>query len=226
MTVPNECQPVPVVNLLGTSPVTTPADEVHDIVVGLRVDGRSYLATLRLDTGEHGRRQALGLGSATSAGLLHALWNLPRGIPVPSRTLTAQDSETLRREGVGWVGESQGTFVRNYEPPGIIHAILVADTLLGRALGRVAAHPPTVRRTVLWVTSARKQSGRMSISLDRARNLGIGVLAVANGCATELVQPAEATQGRPCVFRWWQAELAYRNWLKSTVPTAKVGASA
>jgi hypothetical protein len=135
------------------------------------------------------------------------------------------DRETLDNEGFGWVEQRDGSFLRSYQPPGAICSIAVADKSLVRAVRCAAMHPPTVRRTAVWLTSTRGLGPTSSEPLHLARRLGVGVVVATDGCATQLVSPAGAIQGRPAVFRWWQAELAYRNWLRRTVPTGKVALS-
>jgi hypothetical protein len=49
--------------------------------------------------------------------------------------------------------------------------------------------------------------------------LGIGVIASSKSEASALIEPGPAVTGRPAVYRWWQAEVCYRNWLSSTEPT-------
>lgn len=196
----------------------------HEIPIPLCVDGCFYIAGLRLDPSEHLRRREIRLGAATSTGLLHALWELPLGVPFPTRALAPRDRETLKQEGRGWAQEQREEVVRVYRPAGVIGCIAVPDKSLAKAVQRAATHPPTVRRTAVWTTSTNDVSAGAMALLLRARRLGVGVLAVDDSRVCELVRPADATGGRPAVFRWWQAELAYRNWLRSTAPTVRAGA--
>lgn len=197
----------------------------REIPISLCVDGCFYIAGLRLDPAEHLRRRGLCLGAVSSTGLLHALWELPYGLPFPGRALAPMDRETLKQDGRGWVEERRGGVIRVYRPAGVIGSVAVPDKSLAKAVHRAATHPPTVRRTAVWMTSTNDQSARTAALLLRARNLGIGVLALGDSRRSELVQSADAIRGRPAVFRWWQAELAYRNWLRSTVPTGTVAPS-
>jgi hypothetical protein len=198
----------------------------HQIPVPLSVDGCFYIAGLRLDPAEHLRRREMRLGAVTSTGLLHALWELPLGVPFPRRSLAPMDWETLSDEGRGWAQERHEEIVRVYRPAGVIGCIAVPDRSLAKAVQRVATHPATVRRTAVWMTSTKDVSAKTTALLSRARILGVGVLAVDDNRVCELVRPAESIGGRPAVFRWWQAELAYRNWLKSTAPIGRAVALA
>lgn len=202
------------------------AESDCEIPVPLCVDGRFYFVGLRLDHHEHARRQELRLGAATSSGLLHSLWELPHGVPIPRRALAPMDRETLETEGRGWVVERREKVVRVYRPAGVVGSVAVSDKSLCGAVHKVGTHPPTVRRTAVWMTPTHQESPRVKAILSRARRLGVGVLAASGGQLHELVPPAKPIRGRPVVFRWWQAELAYRNWLRSTEPTDTAGPSA
>jgi len=190
-----------------------------EVPVALCVDGRSYIVGLRPDLGEHLRRREMDLGAVTSTGLLHALWELPYGIPLPPQALRPMDCVTLEHEGSGWVEERDDGLVRTYQPAGIVRSVAVSDRSLIRAVHKAATHRPTIRRTAIWLRPTGGNPPAAEASLLRAASLGVGVLAVGGGHVSELVRPADAISGRPAVFRWWQAELAYRNWLRSTEPT-------
>lgn len=191
------------------------------IHVPLRVDGSSYVVAMQLDRREHHRRQALNLGAVTSTGLLHALWELPHGIAVSRSKLSALDRETLETDGNGWVEATTSSITRSYQPAGRVHSLAIADRSLSRAVQRVAAHPPTTERLAVWQTPRLTSLRRIAPILERARSLGIGVLCHTESAIDELVAPAESTIGRPAVFRWWQSELAYRNWFTRIAPTAQ-----
>jgi hypothetical protein len=190
-----------------------------EIPVPLSVDGRRYIAGLHLNTAEHLRRRQVGLGAATSTGLLHALWELPYGISFSKGSFSDIDCCTLAQADERWVQRVGDDFVRMYQPVGAIKWISVSDRSLARAVNKAASHPPTVRRTAIWNTSTDGRSPKAAATLLKAKLLGVGVL-VFDGIRThELVEPSDAIHGRPAVFRWWQAELAYRNWLSRTTPT-------
>lgn len=194
-----------------------PPDEIP---VPLCVDGRRYIVGLRLNSFEHLRRQRANLGAATSTGLLHALWELPYGISFPRSSFNEIDRLTLTEAEDGWVQHRGEDIIRMYQPAGTIKWIAVTDKSLTRAIDRAASHPPTVRRTAIWDTSTDGRSPNANVTLIEAKILGVGVLAFDGSRTKELVEPDAAIRGRPSVFRWWQAELAYRNWISSTTPIA------
>lgn len=192
----------------------------------LHVDGRAYSVALDLDWAEHRRRQMLRISSLTSTGLLHALWEIPYGFEIARETLSTLDCETLDRAASGWVDRSAVGFVRRYQPAGIIRSIAITSESVSRAVQRAAAFPPTTKRVVVWMNPSGSSHCRITSTLERARRLGIGVLSANGDSLNELIAPGPVTRGLPNVFRWWQAELAYRNWLTRTAPTAGVGTSA
>lgn len=185
----------------------------------LRVDGRDFLVALQLDWSEHRRRRMLGINALTSTGLLHALWELPYGIGISRDGLSALDCETLDRADSGWVEGSVEGFVRWYQPAGMVRSISVTSRSLSRAIQRAATHPPTTERIAVWLKPSNGSGYRIMSTLERARQLGVGVVAATDDSVEELAAPKPAALGLPNVFRWWQAELAYRTWLTRTAPT-------
>ena len=189
--------------------------------VQLSVDGHKYLAGLELDPAEHARRSQNHLGAVTSTGLLHALWELPFGVAISWKSLSCMDRSTLDRAGDGWVDRTEDSVVRTYQPAGLVRSIFVSHPSLSKAVKGAASHPPTVRRVALWTDAADVWSPTHEASLAKARALGVGIWASSGEHVSQLLEPAQPLLGRPVVFRWWQAELAYRNWLSSTGPTGK-----
>ncbi len=167
-----------------------------------------------------------GPGALTSTGLLHALWELPLGIPWPSDMLQPRDLESLGEARVGWVKLEADRVERYYRPPGRVIVVAAADRSLSRAIRRVIAHPPTSQRIGLWTSGTTRPHPNAAGSLDLAREHGIGVIAANEGSEHVIVAPKAAVVGRPSIYRWWQAELAYRNWLMQTSPTAPAAPSA
>lgn len=191
-----------------------------EIPVPLCVDRRAYTVGLQLDNWEHQRRQELGLGALNSTGLLHALWELPYGIPFPITAFKMIDRETLSESNSGWVTRRHDSFLREYQPPGVIRSVVVSDQSLDRAVTKVAEHPAIFRRVATWQTAAPIRLTAVSdLALTRAKTLGVGVEVDDGIRKYELVPPARAMRGNPAVFRWWLAELAYRNLIASKEPT-------
>lgn len=57
-----------------------------DVVV-VTIDGVRVAAAFDIDSIEHARRHATGVGAVTATSLLHGLWLLPSGVPVPAEAL-------------------------------------------------------------------------------------------------------------------------------------------
>jgi hypothetical protein len=188
------------------------------VVSEMRVDSDHYFALLVLDLVEHQRRQLAGVGHA-STRLLHVLWGFPARIQFPTSACDSYEIETLRAESEGWIHVAGTSFTRVYQPIGRIDMVAVVDESLKKAVSRAAAHPATTRRLAIWSRQGNHTRQSSSEDLAEAARLGIGVIATGQSEPTALIGPAPAVIGRPAVYRWWQAEACYRNWLSSTGPT-------
>ncbi|MDQ1536287.1 MAG: hypothetical protein QOE58_680 [Actinomycetota bacterium] len=176
-------------------------------VVELRIDGNRFFVEFAIDREEHRRRRALGVGAASGTGLLHALWELPAGIPIPEQCLTQRDVSTLRDHGKGYV-EGTDVLTRSFSPAGTIRAVVVVANQLDEAIGRLRRLPPIFRRLAVALRSPARSASASVLG----GTTGIGTAVIGRGGAELLVAPAPAILGVPAVYRWWLAELAYRNW--------------
>lgn len=194
------------------------------LTVALSLDGNRFVASLALDQREHCRRQAAGNGPVSSTSLLHALWELPAGFAIAWDTLPDRVVERLRQSGSGWIDDTGSSVTRLYEPAGHLQLVGVGDIRLSRAIERAARLPPVYTRVAIWDRPPRSYK-RSAHHLAAAEALGIGVVASGDEM-TVLLQPGLPQRGVPSVYRWWLAELAYRNWLMHREPTAQAGALA
>lgn len=175
-------------------------------VVELHIDGLRFAVELELDRREHLRRQGLGLGAVTDTGLLHALWELPRGLPIPLSALDDRDIETLTESGAGHV-DTLGALTRTYAPAGHVTSVVVVANHMETAARRVSRLPRIFQRLAVALRSPSR-----SLDGTEADEGPIGrVVAAADG-ALVVMRPAAPAVGVPAVYRWWLAELAYRNW--------------
>jgi len=197
-----------------------------DVQSNMHVDGSKYAAIMRLDGDEHNRRGVGGLGALTGTGLLHALWELPVGIPWPVEQIAIRDLATLRMAEPGWITIEDGLVERKYRPPGRVATVMTSDDSLARSVKRVSMHPPTVERIAVWTRNAQRPYRNIASTANLAENGGIGIIVETDGERELLVSPRAAVIGRPSIYRWWQAELVYRNWLTNTSPTAPTATSA
>lgn len=172
-------------------------------------DGRRLFAAFHIDSREHQRRQDLGLGAIDSTGLLHGLWMLPSFVPVRAESLPPAKVKRLR-DAPGWAAETAAGFERAYCPPGQVSALAVMGTAPRRQLERAAEQAAVFERSAIITSSSL---GRVQALAPEGRRRGVGLYHVSEGGVSEVVPPARAILGRPGVFRWWIAELAYRSWL-------------
>lgn len=176
--------------------------------VTISIDGSAMVAWLDLDLQEHRRRQTCGAGAITSTGLLHGLWLLPTGAPVPAASLPAEKVNRLRA-AKGAVTESDAGFERLYSPPGIVRAVAFVGRRWDRIVERAIRFTPIVQRYAIAVDPLSTMSPCVEAG---AREWGVGAVEVADGQACQIVAASLPERGVPSVYRWWIAELAYRSW--------------
>lgn len=161
-----------------------------------------YTAWARIDSAEHVRRQQAGLGAVTSTALLSSLWELPSGGAVPAHSLT--DSVVTRLRSAGCLAsESAEGFTRMYAPIGTVDAVAFAGDRPDDVVKRAASFSPIVRRYA--IVRAHEVPAE---AISCAQLYGVGLI-VQEGAAVVLVEPSPPETGRPHVYRWWLAELAY-----------------
>jgi hypothetical protein len=198
------------------------SDAYQKVLSEMHVDGEHYFALLILDLVEHQRRQQAGIGHASNR-LLHVLWGIPMGIWFPATAFDSYELTTLEEEGMGWVNAEGDSITRLYQPIGRIDMVAIVNTSLKRSVSLAASHPATTRRLAVWSEYDGRPLKNSSHDLAEAARLGIGVVAVGPPAMVPLIEPTPATVGRPAIYRWWQAEICYRNWLSSTGPIETTG---
>lgn len=174
-------------------------------VVDVEIDGKGLSLAISVDLAEHERRQTAGAGAVTSTGMLHGLWLLPSGGTVPAVEVPPRKRGRFRSEP-GWVSEGPSGFQRLYSPAGVVTAAAVTRARSVNALRIASALPPIFERYV--VLNAPSQE----VTAD-ARDAGVGVIATGDGPRI-VAEPKTCVTGRPAVYRWWIAEIAYDRWLQ------------
>lgn len=177
-------------------------------VVDLTIDGVEMLAVFEPDEEEHTRRSDLNVGAVTSTALLHGLWLLPSGVPVPVDEIPDHKRHRLER-ATHLVDVTDAGFERLYCPPGAVRAVAFGGTRMARSLHRAAQFTPIVQRFAVW-DGLMRPSVRV---LATAEARGVGLVEFVDGATSLLLAPAVAEKGVPAVYRWWIAELAYSSWL-------------
>lgn len=180
-----------------------------ETVVSLTIGGVRTLAALDLDVAEHARRSDSGVGAITSTPLLHGLWLLPTGGSVRATALPDNKVQDLRSAPFA-AQERDGSFERTYSPPGILRAVAFSGRCVERVVSRAARFTPIFQRFAFL--------GGDSQLLPRveceAREWGVGIIALEMGeDIAQLVPADKAMVGLPSVYRWWVAELAYKQFL-------------
>lgn len=179
--------------------------------VAIRLEGKELAAAFDPDVGEHVRRSRVSAGAVTSRALLHGLWLLPAGVPVPTAAIPERKRQHLRTAG-HFAQEDGGCLERLYSPAGAVRAIAIAGADIERSVERAIRFTPIVQRVVVTDIATRPSSGTLALAED----WGVGVVrARADGCDV-LLHPAPAVVGVPAVYRWWLAELAYEGWLQQS----------
>ena len=174
----------------------------------MRFDGGRVISTIHLDRSELQRRSSEGIGAVTSSALIHGLWLLPVGIPVPVSALPDIKVQRLRTSH-GCVREKDGALVRTYSPPGIVQRLTFEGTQPTALIRRAIRSTPIFERHVV----VRSTGTAAPDSRTRAEALewGVGITVVScDGGATEIVPVRPAALGAPSAYRWWVAELAYQ----------------
>lgn len=177
-------------------------------IAELRVDGFRVQAAFTVDEVEAQRRSDAGLSAVTNTGLLHALWTLPEGEDLPLGVLDAIDADTLSTLGVGTVEIQAEVVRRTYRPVATVHAVACAGRSPHSLLRTLVAFPPIFDRFAVLSASQVLDTA----DLDSARAGGIGIVRY-DGSTAEIVEAPAKVLGRPAVYRWWIAELAYRDYL-------------
>lgn len=176
-------------------------------VVDLQVDRSRFAAAFELNVDEHRRRQAIGAGAVTRTGLLHALWQLPVGIPFPASSLSVADVSTLREMGEGFV-DGTSILTRTYEPAARVTAVVTVANGAGDALARASSLP-----AIFWrLAVSRRRPADMDRAIARGEAAGVGAIVMTADGPDVIVAPRAPKRGVPAVYRWWLGELAYRNW--------------
>lgn len=177
-------------------------------IVNLTVDGAEMLAAFEPCEAEHARRTRHQVGAVTATSLLHGLWLLPHGIPVPARVLPDHKVDRLR-DATHLVTLYDDSFVRHYVPAGVVRAVAFGGMTVEVALRRAARFTPIVQRFAVLPEMAQVRQA----TIDMARTYGVGILRAGGDGTEPTVESASAVKGIPAVFRWWIAELAYESWL-------------
>ncbi|MCK9925106.1 hypothetical protein MXD61_25100 [Frankia sp. AgPm24] len=177
--------------------------------------GAEALLCFDLDSDEHRRRQAAGLGAVVDVGVLELLLGLPLGQPVGRGDLGRWEQRAVAKAPPGCLRIGEGSVSRLARPPVSVRlAVLSArDWRVGlQRAGRLA--PFTARAMALHRTPRD-----LPAACAEADFYGVGMFLVRDGSpARMLVAPEPYRAARLSARIWWFAEQAYRAHL-ADVPT-------
>ena len=179
--------------------------------VAIRLEGKEMAAAFDPDAGEHVRRSSAGAGAVTSRALLHGLWLLPTGVPVPTAAIPERKRQHLRDAG-HFAQEDGDCLERMYSPAGTVRAIAIAGADIERSVEQAIRFTPIVQRVVVADVTTQPSSATLAL----AESWGVGVVRARDDGCDVLLHPAPAVIGVPAVYRWWLAELAYESWLQQS----------
>ncbi len=184
----------------------------------ISMDGDRFFAAFELNAREVARRVTAGVLSEPDLSVLYALKSVPESQPVATSSLGPEDLATLRDAPPGFAKVNARTVTRLYRPAGTVRAVAVLRQTATDALRQIAQMPPIFQRLAVGAT------GEPSADvICRAQALGVGVVTLQPSPAVR-VPASQAQAGVPAVYRWWIAEIAVRNWIRRTEPTARAGA--
>jgi hypothetical protein len=181
--------------------------------VPLNIDGCSVVGIFEVSIEEHSRRLVSGASAITSTSALHALWELPFEVPIPLGNLTPLVQVGLKKM-VGTAVESSGDqVIRTYQPPGRLLAVVAVKGNVRAGLSDLSMFPPIFYRGLLTENS-QPPSEQLALALTR----GVGVVGPVSPEMRCLLSCRDPERGSPSVYRWWVAELAYRQYLRIGSP--------
>ena len=182
-----------------------------DPVVRFSIDGQPMIGGLALYVDEHERRLSAGIGAVTCRALLYGLWLLPSWGWTPPEMLPDMKVQRLRA-APHVASETDGGFVRTYEPPGVLRSVAFYGKCIERSVDRAARFTPIVQRFAL--VDEEQQSVPLSVEW-MAREWGVGIIRIRQESIPQILVPASPAEiGIPSLYRWWVAELAYERYLR------------
>lgn len=167
-------------------------------------------AVVAVNTAEHDRRAAVGLGAVTNLALLDRLLCLPLGQWVRRVDLTDRERVELRRAPDGVVEVSDTGLRRVFAPAAAVPLVIVAAGSWRSGLRRTAAFAGYASR-VLVLHGRHRQLGS---KLWEADFFGVGVWRATATGVEQLVAPEPWRQMYVKPAGWAFRERAYEQWLR------------
>lgn len=179
-----------------------------------RAAGGTADALVEIDTVEHQRRVATGLGAVTDLGLLDRLLGLPPGVLVAWEDLSNDDARRLSSAPAGIVERSSAGVRRVLARPAVVALVVVRSRSWRRGLRTASIFEPFAQRVLLL----EEFHGNLRPLAWEADMLGVGVWLREGSATREVVAPAPWRQQYVKAAGWRFRERAYRSWLNATHP--------
>ena len=197
----------PTANTAAGTAVTTPQTAGTQARVDrVRLFGTRVWLAYRPDLREWQRRREHGLAAVRRLDVLDVLMDLPAGLPVPWRSLTADERQLLARLPPGVVDRTPDTVTRHWVPALTPLLAIVPVATWPRAAAqasRFAVHCP---RMVLF----GRAPADGEVDLFEASLYGIGVAVGSLHSHTVLLAPEPDTDWQPTPAGWAFSETIYR----------------
>jgi hypothetical protein len=170
------------------------------MLLGVRITAYAII-----NSAEHQRREAAGMGAVINPALLDRLMDLPVGIPVTDPVVWAEMADQPR--GVAERDEDGARITRCLEPPLMITNVVV-DATAGKELCAVQDASLFAGFTRRWIaaTSSRIPDAAML----EAKLCGVGIVDTCRGLVLSAERPESLTRDG---WSWLLEEKTYRRWL-------------
>jgi hypothetical protein len=187
-----------------------------ELVPDVQYAASTCTAVVQLDTEEVQRREAAGLGALASTGrhlrLLHTLFDLPFGEPVPWSAINPLAQAELDCAPAGVLEHESHQVIRLWRPAVTISGVVVvARDNSRRGLGRVGVHAWLPRGLV-----ATRRPRPSSMLAFEAAHFGIGLVVPQRPAGWELLlAPQRPRRRRICLQQWQFLEEVYAAWRRT-----------
>jgi hypothetical protein len=182
--------------------------------VPVRLMGRRIEVIVLHVADEQARRSSCGLGAIEDSVLLRALFDLPVGVPVPSRRLSQWDRSVLKRSPGGALEATRDTVTRLASPAVKVEMAVVRARNWELGLYWASQFGPFCRRALVLssMPAASRDCERLVVE---AAMFGIGIVAAPHAGEGWLVPPASFRPKQASSGQWLFQERAYAALLES-----------
>lgn len=183
-------------------------------VKGVRLGRCHFDAYVELDAEEVSRRAKVGNAVVTRYGYLSALAGLMHDVPYELSALPALTRHRIKGLPGGVVEFLDDTVMRRWRPALVVKGAVAHVRRVTKGVGYLAGVSPTVERCVIL----HGRIPRFDIALGWAKDLGVGVVQLAEGEETaEVILPPRPPVAKlgSIESRWRLAEAVYRRVLQA-----------